>query len=41
MEEAPENNGIEEEEEDEVDLDDEFEDIEEEDFGENDNFVSE
>ena len=40
MEEAPENNGIEEEE-DEVDLDDEFEDIEEEDFGENDNFVSE
>ena len=40
MEEAPENNSFEEEEE-EVDLDDEFEDIEEERFGENDNFVSE
>ena len=40
MEEAPENNSFEEEEE-EVDLDDEFEDIEEEGFGENDNFVSE
>jgi hypothetical protein len=42
MEEVPENNGfMEDEEVDEVDIDDEFEDIEEEDFGENDNFVSE
>jgi len=41
MEEVPENNGFVEDEEDEVDIDDEFEDIEEEDFGENNNFVSE
>jgi hypothetical protein len=41
MEEAPENDDLmEDEEEDEVDIDDEFEDIEEEDFGENNNFVS-
>ena len=39
MEEVPEDNGFEEdEEEDEVDIDDEFEDIEEEDF--DNNFVS-
>jgi hypothetical protein len=42
MEEVPENNGfVEAEEDEEVDIDDEFEDIEEEDFGENNNFVSE
>jgi hypothetical protein len=41
MEEGRENNGLEEDEEDEVDVDDEFEDIEEEDFGENNNLVSE
>lgn len=35
MEEVPEDNGFEEDEEDEVDIDDEFEDIEEEDFQEN------
>lgn len=40
MEEVPENDGLVEDEEDEVDIDDEFEDIEEEDFGENNNFVS-
>ena len=41
MEEVPENDNLmEDEEEDEVDIDDEFEDIEEEDFGENNNFVS-
>jgi hypothetical protein len=41
MEEMPENDDLmEDEEEDEVDIDDEFEDIEEEDFGENNNFVS-
>lgn len=40
MEEVPENNGfVEDEEDEEVDIDDEFEDIEEEDFGENNNFV--
>jgi hypothetical protein len=39
--EVPENDDLmEDEEEDEVDIDDEFEDIEEEDFGENNNFVS-
>lgn len=42
MEEVPENNGfVEDEEDEEVDIDDEFEDIEEEDFGENNNFVTE
>jgi hypothetical protein len=42
MEEVQENDGfVEDEEDDEVDIDDEFEDIEEEDFGENNNFVSE
>jgi hypothetical protein len=42
MEEVPANNGfVEDEEDEEVDIDDEFEDIEEEDFGENNNFVSE
>jgi hypothetical protein len=40
MEEVPENDGIEEDEEDEVDIDDEFADIEDEDVGENKNFVS-
>ena len=36
MEEVPENDGfVEDDEDDEVDIDDEFEDIEEEDFGEN------
>jgi hypothetical protein len=41
MEEGRENNGLEEDKEEEVDVDDEFEDIEEEDFGENNNLVSE
>jgi hypothetical protein len=42
MEEVPDNDGfVEVEEEDEVDIDDEFDDIEEEDFDENNNFVSE
>lgn len=41
MEEVPENNGfVEDEEDEEVHIDDEFEDIEEEDSGENNNFVS-
>jgi hypothetical protein len=43
LEEVPENDGfVEDDEDDEVDIDDEFEDIEEEDFGENNdnNFVS-
>ncbi len=40
MEEVPENDGFVEDEEDEVDIDDKFEDIEVEDFGENNNFVS-
>jgi len=36
LEEVPENDGfVEDDEDDEVDIDDEFEDIEEEDFGEN------
>ena len=42
MEGVPKNNGfVEDEEDDEVDIDDEFEDIEEVDFDENNNFVSE
>jgi hypothetical protein len=42
LEEVSENNGfVEDEEDDEVDIDDEFEDIEEDEFGENNNFVSE
>jgi hypothetical protein len=41
LEEVPDNNDFAEEEEDEVDIDDEFEDIAEEDFSENNNLVSE
>jgi hypothetical protein len=39
LEEVPDNSDFVEDE-DDVDIDDEFEDIEEEDFGENNNFVS-